>query len=983
MKQIFVQALLLLTFITHATTVEATPANIHVNEITATSRLPVSAISCIFRDSEGYMWYGTVDGLCRDDGYNIHVFRSDFNTPGLMDINSILCITEDKKHNLWIGTQKGVYILDKHTYSLRKTEITQLQMCPIRSVIVRKNGDVLIGCNSCLYTLDADGTLKSARRLASDCSAIFEDRYGRLFYSLWSGGLYLVDSNSKTKVLHTSLPARSIIEDYRPGRYWIVGAGHDVWLYDSRTTDRNKCFTLQALPHDMHPSYFTQVVQDNTHHYLWLLGNDNIYVARPAEGSKLERVPTDGLFSTEKKIISQIYKSQDGNLWVSAFDHFSFVVKFQSSDATSHPIAPMLNATGFNPSIVTLCRDSGGAMWYYQEANGLFLYTPGEGNVPVDYRRCAAVSHLPLYTIPYLIRSRHKNAVWVMTPGTMIMRLRRDGQDILPDVTLDLAKVSRTSGAAEVIFEDNSGNLWIGTMNGVFRYDDRRRKLEKISEKIGDVSDFAQSADGYLWCTVRGRGICRIAPSGKWKLYPHQLDFLTLDITTDGTIWTSTGEGQILAFASSNPSQYTDYTSQAGMNGDMADHVKVDRFNHVWIVTPQTIREFNPKNGAIRVYSTSDTDIMQHRFLPRAVYRDIESGDMYFGGIPGMVSFRTSMRLESIPRDVRPRITDVKIAGHSILLAPDRNKNHKSIEILPDEQNITIEFSTLDFNNQSHICYAYRLRGVDNDWVYLPVGKNAATYNSLPKGNYVFEVKATDENGLWSKHITQFNINRLPAWWESWWAYIIYIAAALAALWQLIKRYKQRVEARNDIIIEENVAAGKKEYLTNVSEGLTTPLQTIGTIAENLKPTDKAMEKKLGIIQENISRMRGMMQEEMNSQLSVTKVDERFVKKAVNTVEQNIGSERLDVNFLASEMGMSRSTFSRKLKAVTCQTPLEFIRTIKMKHAADMLRQKTATIQDVMLAIGYNDHKTFVQVFRDIYGVAPSEYQKEHTQQEQ
>ena len=70
--------------------------------------------------------------------------------------------------------------------------------------------------------------------------------------------------------------------------------------------------------------------------------------------------------------------------------------------------------------------------------------------------------------------------------------------------------------------------------------------------------------------------------------------------------------------------------------------------------------------------------------------------------------------------------------------------------------------------------------------------------------------------------------------------------------------------------------------------------------------------------------------------------------------------------------------FSRKLKAVVKQTPLEFIRGIKMKHAAEMLRQKTATIQDVMLAVGYNDHKSFVQVFRDTFGVSPSEYQRDN-----
>ena len=455
---------------------------------------------------------------------------------------------------------------------------------------------------------------------------------------------------------------------------------------------------------------------------------------------------------------------------------------------------------------------------------------------------------------------------------------------------------------------------------------------------------------------------------------------MTLDVTTDGTIWATTGEGQLLSFASTNPSVYTDYTLKAGLNGDMVDHVKVDRFNHLWIMTPQTIREFNPGNGAVRVYSTGDDDIVQHRFLPRAVFRDSQSGEMFFGGIPGMVSFKTSQRLESIPKDVHPCITDVKVMGKSIWLDPQRRKTSHSIEIGPDEQNITIEFSSLDFNNQARICYAYRLKGVDKDWVYLPVGKNAAIYNKVAKGDYVFEVKATDENGLWSKHVATFEIHRLPAWWETGWAYAVYILLFVLALWQIIKRYKERVVEHNDQIIEENVAEGKKEYLTTVSKELVTPLMTISTIAGNIKAGDKSMEKKLGIIQDNVERLKGMVQTKMESQLDATRIDERFIERATKIVEKHLSSEKLDVVFLASELGMSRSTFSRKLKAVVKQTPLEFIRGIKMKHAAEMLKQKTATIQDVMLAVGYNDHKSFAQVFRDTFGVSPSEYQRDNKQ---
>lgn len=952
--------------------------NVTINDIPAISQLPVSAITCIFQDSEGYMWYGTVDGLCRDDGYSIHVFRSDFRTPKLIDINSVLCICEDKQKNIWFGTQKGIYILNKKTYSIQKINIPELQIVPIWKILTRKNGEIWIASQNYLYELNNTGHLHKRHKLSSTCHLLFEDHQQNLFYSTEDGGFWRKGMSGNIIRISKSMPVKDMVEDRQKKGYWILTDQTSVWHYTPHNKTSANQFVLAKVQLSTEISYFKEIIQDNHHHYLWILGNDNLLAFKVTSENRLEQISTEGLLPPEKKILSHIYQSKDGNIWTSAFDHFSFVIRFKESDVQNYSFLPLQQATGFKPAIVTLCRDNDGAFWYYQEASGLFLYNPSKGEKPINYRSCKAVSKLPLHTVPYLVKSKQHNAIWAMTPGTIIMKLKREGNQISLEKKLDLASVSKTSGVAEVIYEDNQQNLWIGTMNGVFKYNHATNQLVCISEKIGDISDFTQAADGYIWCTVRNRGICRISPNtNKWKIYPYKIDFLTLDVTTDGIIWASTGEGQILSFSSSNPTEYKDYTLQAGLNGDMVDHVKIDRFNHIWIVTPQTIREFNPKNGAVRVYSTQDNDILQHRFLPRAVFRDSQSGDMYFGGIPGIVSFKTSLRLESIPQNVVTHITDVKVMGNSIWLDPMRQKSSKSIDIQPDEQNITIEFSTLDFQNSRRICYAYRLKGIDKEWVYLPVGKNAAIYNNVKKGNYVFEVKATDANGLWSKHITTFEIHRLPAWWETWWAYSIYGALLLMLLWQIVKRYKQQVEKNNDIIIQENIQAGKKDYFTNVSQGLITPLMTISTIADNIQSTDTSTQKKMGIIQENVNRLKGMMQQEMETQLNVTKIDEHFIEKATKIVEEHLGNEKLDVVFLASELGMSRSTFSRKLKAVIHQTPLEFIRGIKMKHAAKMLKQKTASIQDVMLAIGYNDHKTFAQVFRDTFGMTPSEYQRD------
>lgn len=957
-------------------------SQVRVTEIPAISQLPVSAITCIYEDTEGYMWYGTVDGLCRDDGYSVHVFRSDFHTPGLMDINSVLCITEDKQHRLWFGTQKGVYILDKSTYAITKLDVAELQTEPVSKMLVRANGDIWIACRNFVYEFDAQGKLRKRHQLSSECTVLYEDSQQRLYYATWFGEFFVRDKMSPARLLHPHMSVKGMCEDRHTGCFWLLTGGSEVWYFNPKGSTVQSRFVQQQIPASLRGALFRQVVQDPRYHYLWVLAWDHIHVLRPAGNNQLEQISADGVFTPEKKTVSNIMQNREGDIWVAAFDAPSSVICFKGNDFRSFSWQPQMQATGYNPAIVTLCRDEGGWIWYYQETNGLYIYHPEEGGAPVRYSQCPAVSQLPLHIVPYLIKSHQPNSIWALTLPSTIYKLRREGAQMFPEKKVDISTVSKTAGDAEVIFEDSQQNLWIGTMKGVFKYSQHDNRLVCISEQIGDVSDFCQSADGYIWCTVRNRGICRISSSGKWQLYPHDKDFLTLDVTSDGVIWASTGEGEILAFNPARMDEYKDYTRQAGLDGDMVDHVKVDRYNHLWLVTPQTIREFNPKNGAVRVYSTRDEEIAQYRFLPRAVFRDSQTGDMYFGGIPGMLSFKTGMQLESIPKHVKTYITDVKVLGKSIWFDPQRKKTANSIDIEPDEQNLVIEFSSLDFRNHERICYAYRLKGVDKDWVYLPVGKNKAIYNKVAKGDYIFEVKATDENGLWSKEITRFEIHRLPAWWESWWAYTVYILLFLAALAQMIRRYKQRVEEHNDQIIEENVTASKKEYFDNVSKELDSPLAEINAIASQMQEAqvnsgDGVMEKNMSIIQENVNRLKGMMQTEMNSQLSAAKMDEQFIAKATRIVAEHLGSDVLDVNFLASEMAMSRSTFARRMKAINQQTPLEFIRNIKMQHAAELLKSNTGSVQDVMWAVGYNDHKTFAQVFRDTFGKSPSEYQKD------
>ena len=491
----------------------------------------------------------------------------------------------------------------------------------------------------------------------------------------------------------------------------------------------------------------------------------------------------------------------------------------------------------------------------------------------------------------------------------------------------------KESGAGYFAVRRPTDNLWIGTTTGLFVYRIMSATLESIPEVSGPVAGITQTADSRIWTAIRNKGIYRIELDKHIESYPFDKDFVCIDATSDGDLWMGTTEGEVLLFDPRQKETLKDYSFSCGMKGDIINNITVDVYNHVWITTNQMIKEFNPRNGAYRSYSTRDKNFLLTRLLSKAVYYD-RKGEIYFGGISGIVSISPTQQLESIPEQVTTHISDIKIMGKSIW--DDQLKQdpiNTPIRLSPNDQNLEIEFSSLDFHNLDQIRYAYRMVGVDNDWVYLDDRKNSAFYNRLDKGKYTFQVKATDKNGLWSNEVTEITIHRLPAWYETWWAYLFYTLLTMAIIGYSIYAYLKRMKRKNDEKWADSAELVKMHQYLDTKDSISTS--------------------------------------------EFAEIDKLLLDRATKAVEEHLNEPEFNVVSLAEAMNMSRSTLSRKIKVITGKTPLDFIKDIKMQHACRMLENKTATVADVITALGYSDYKNFTQSFKEAFGMSPGEYQKQ------
>lgn len=917
--------------------------NIIARNIPLLDKLPVKAIHRIFQDSEGYMWYGTFNGLCRSDGYNIRVFRSDLYHPGLLSDNYITYIAEDYHKKIWFGTMKGGYILDKRSYQLTRIDMQELTDMNVFSINVTRDETIWISVPGALFRFNKDGTLLKRYPINQPSGCIYfvyEDKENNLLISVTEGGMYILDKEKDTFLPYHHHPdymsIERIIWDDEHHCYWLGTWGKGIVRFTPDNLQENSQYTPQPLPIDITgkpTGAIYHMVQDDTFKYIWVTAWNDLYAFRITEKSTLEQINTSSFLTPGNKILYEIYKDREGKLWVSAFDMESFIIDIRQNITQEYSLPDLIERTKATPNIISLHKEpTENIFWFTQDRYGLCMYNTQTEKLKY-YTDCKEVRQLPFWATPNIFPSQKEKRVWVIPQiSSTIYGLTRKEMEMLPEIHISLHDISQNPGYVTTTFETTDERLWIGSSTGLFIYYLSKGILKGIPKVDGHVTCITQTTDGKVWIALKNKGIYSFNNEKLVKQYSFDKDFVCMASTSDGKLWLGTSEGEILSFNPKQEKTLTDYSRVCGMNGDIINNIIVDNYNHIWIVTNHAIKEFNPRNGAYRTYTTHDPEFLIRRFFPQAISYNAK-GEIYFGGIGGVIAIPPTQQLESIPQQVTTYITDIKVMGKSISGSTDYEFTQNNlIKITPDDQNLEIEFSSLDFHNLKQIRYAYRLIGVDKDWIYLNEGKNSAFYNKLDKGKYTFQVKATDKNGLWSDKITQLTIHRLPAFYETWWAYLFYLLATTTLAGYCLYTYLKREKRKHD------------EIWTDSQEMI---------------------------------KMRTYLNSEVNlPEAEFKRLDKLLLDKAIKIVENHLAETNFDVTALAEAMNMSRSTFTRKIKSITGKTPLDFIRDIKMQYAREMLESKTASITDVIIALGYSDHKNFTNTFKKAFGMTPSEYQR-------
>lgn len=860
-----------------------------VEPMPLSNRLPSNSVQRIFQDSEGFVWLGTLDGLCRYDAYNMLVFRSGMNNSSLLTNNEITYITEDGGNRLFIGTKKGVNILDKETYCIVPMQHDEILEQEIRSILVDDDGHVWIGTLTWVYRFSPD--LSSWKKFdhelpISSVNSIYQDDNGNVWVSLWEQGLHKYNPRENTferqpRVGDKDNPFK-LFHDNK-GRYWLCTWGDGLFRFypENNIEQMYVPVEIRSCGNRTDENRFFSISQDGKYEYIWLMSASGISVISVDDEDNVIEKDVAPAFSEFNNIFSELLSDKDGNIWIAAFGEGVLTVNMDKPVIMNYSIPSIKELTGFSTNIDAIYEDEEGDLWINQNRWGFGIFSPEKDEV-YFYQDYTSLKDFPGIDFINCILGFNNYEVWLGPESEpYIYCLKKQNNVPVVSSVYDLRDVTANPGNPRLFFEDSNHNVWIATTTGLLVKPREKKEIQETGFFKNEISGITEDKDGHLWISTKNSGAYRITVTDDLKVKLSDIESFTYGagglvsnnietICADaaGDVWMGSKEGHVFVYRSSDD-YFEDLSDMFDMQEGGIQNITIDNVGHVWILTNKRIVEYNPDNQGIMIYLSNNESIVSS-FTDNSLYNN-RSGKLFFGGNKGISVFTPNTKLSEEPGNVRAIVTDLRINGNSVIT---QNENEhlrlksQAVHLHSDDKNIEINFSSFNYTYSQKLQYAYKLQGVDDDWVYTDASRPFAFYNKLPKGKNTFLLKVTDINGLWSEEVTRVSIYKNPAFYESWWAYSIYFILAILLIYSIYLwiRYRIRLDQKLHIAqIEkeksEELIQTKLRYFTNVSHDFLTPLTIISCLIDDIEITLRNKVPQFEIMRSNVDRLKRLLRQ--------------------------------------------------------------------------------------------------------------------------
>jgi signal transduction histidine kinase/ligand-binding sensor domain-containing protein len=793
--------------------------------ITINDGLSQGMINGILQDRYGFMWFATKDGLNQYDGYHFRIYRHDADDSTSIADSYVQTLFEDSKGRIWAGTNSGLVDVFNHATGnfqhILLDEKTNPNRRELTQITEDKHGNIWVLYYGSLLVISIDDSTETkpirytAKKIPKPINSstlflfvtnagqmILANRYNSCHYlyddakNTWSNLNYAEDnSNPGTKTIRPQLFCMA--EDTTEKKLYAICSNG---IYLSQKSDSGRLLVKKKISH------FSQALVDKDHN-LWFTDGDSIGVYNPSDRSTRYVSPGSpaGIFVFQHA--SKLFFDRSGLLWIGTTGWGLLTLNYRAQ--RFHCTKEFSTYSILQTDDGRIWIDGGGSLEKALDIKtGKYTDT-----VPLTKGK-AYFKNLQEFSYP-VIRN-HRNEIWHADDDRLIC-YHLDSKKAT-SYALPIKPTGNAFGLVSDIKQDNRDNIWIGTSEGLLRFDWQRREWKIFRNNPGDTTSL--SFDGifsicfdpanpgkYLWVGTNGGGLNR------------------MDLTTG---------------------KCTRYSDKNGLPNNVVYGILPDKQNRIWMSTNKGLSCFDPAKQIFRNYEEKDG--LQGNEFNHNAYLRAKDGTLFFGGVSGYNYFNPD-DIDYNPVIPPVVLTDIRTHNKTIDTkaenSPLRTAPWLAKEItLPYSDNmITFDFAALDFTAPSRNLYQYKMEGFDKDWV-LSGNIHSATYTNLDPGTYTFRVKGSNKDQAWNEHGTSIRLTILPPWYMTWWFRILVAIAAIATVYGFYRyRLQQALKlqaVRNRIASDLHDEIGSN--LSNIS--------IFSKVARQRKPETPQVADLLGKISE-------------------------------------------------------------------------------------------------------------------------------------
>ncbi|MFN8431110.1 MAG: two-component regulator propeller domain-containing protein [Spirosomataceae bacterium] len=937
--------------------------------------LASNSVNTILKDKNGFMWFGTEDGLNKFDGQKFIAYRHSDRDTTTIGRGPVLAMTLDKNKNIWLATNLTLSLYNLDFDSFINFNFSKYGW--IINIFADKEGFIWVGTYSGLFKLDpitkkitaykADKSNKYKLK-SNVVRAIFEDSKN----NFWVGteeGLHLfdrknnrfnryIDSNNSDKISDNHI---TCISEDQKGNIWVGTNQGGINLMKGR---KNSFLTYKSLsndPNTLSSNRIHKIVADKTG-LLWIGTESNLDILNPSSG-KVTRVKSTLLeqngFTPNPvgRSVRDIYIDNAGIYWIAFFQ--AGINKYDTNLAIfNHKQFRPFDPNGLSgSSVMSFAEGPSGEIFIGSEGTGLDIFNRNSGQIKRFNLPKPQANHSSIIALECV-----GSSLWVGTyqAGLFKIDLATGASKYFyipksPEDPLDVA--------INCFKTDREGKIWIGT-NGksIYRFDPVTNKLESAIElfqlKPGQkipINDFItvieQDHSGNLWFGSNGTGIAVYSPSKKtFQVLNSGNSGLPMDrvqsIFCDhsGKIWVGSLGGGLCLFKPASKS-FERYDERNSLSNEVIYKILEDEKGKLWVSTNSGISSFDINKKVFKNF-THYNGVQQSTF-------NIGSGfitkdkTIFFGGLDGFNYFKSGdiFQKNNIPILVT---TNLKINNKQVFASQNSEiSSHISganeIE-LSYRQNFSIDFIALNYTAPHENRYAYKLEGFDKEWIDAGTS-TTAVYTNLDPKTYTFRLIAQSEDGSWKTPQKIIKVIVKPPFYRTYYAYFTYLILIGFALytirWSSIKKLKndfarkqERLEMNHLIEKERHEAEQKMElekvkikFLTNLSHELKTPLTLVLNPIENLLFEEKNTERleMLNLIGRNAKRLLNLVNQLLDfrsiedNELTLHKTDGdlvTFTQEIVDSFKYISVRKNISLHFISAFSNYNTSFDKDKLERI-------------------------------------------------------------------